>query len=93
MVSKYGQEEGRSDNINTAMQLMDKIDDSLKPIPSDETAQQNESGSSKYDESWSSTLPSFQETPVKSSDEVSMISSAKEHSIEDFIEQQGTLSK
>uniref|UniRef100_A0A7M5V4N5 Uncharacterized protein n=1 Tax=Clytia hemisphaerica TaxID=252671 RepID=A0A7M5V4N5_9CNID len=69
---------------------MDRIDDSLKH--SDESSQQNESGSSKYDESWSSTLPSFQETPVKSPDDVSMISSAKEHSIEDFLEQQGTLS-
>jgi len=91
LVPKNGYGESRSNNINSAFQLMDRIDDSLKH--SDESSQQNESGSSKYDESWSSTLPSFQETPVKSPDDVSMISSAKEHSIEDFIEQQGTLSK
>jgi len=49
------------------------------------------SSSSKYDESWSSTVKSFHESPIKMLSPIE--SKQKEHSIEDYMESQGTLSK
>ena len=79
---------------NDVLHLMDKIDDSLQStVPSSfEGVLSNdiadESGSSKYNESWPNSLPSFNETPPKATENNQ--ANTKEHSIEDFIEERNT---
>lgn len=81
--------------MSNALQLVDAIEESLNSnplldlneLPKDTSA----SGSSKYDESWSSTVQSFHETPIKTLSPIK--SKQKEHSVEDYLERQGTLSK
>ena len=79
---------------NDVLNLMDKIDDSLQStvpssfdgVLSNDIA--DESGSSKYNESWPNSLPSFNETPPKATENNQ--ANTKEHSIEDFIEERNT---
>ena len=73
--------------------MVETIEDSLQSDPFKKVEQTNESGSSKFDESWPSTLPSFQEesSPTKEKHQPSV--NEKEHSVEDYIERHGTLSK
>ena len=87
--------EGRQQSVNNdVLHLMDKIDDSLQStIPSTfegvvSNDIRDESGSSKYNESWPSSLPSFNETPPKAAENIQ--NNTKEHSIEDFIEETNT---
>lgn len=81
------------------LDLMEKIENSLQStVPSlDEMVlgadMVDESGSSKYNESWPNTLPSFTDTPPQRKEQFPT-RDEKEHSIEDFIqEQNSTLSK
>ena len=88
------QVEGSQHSVNDVLHLMEKIDDSLQStIPSSLDEHLNneileESGSTKYNESWPGSLPSFSRTPPETTK--NNHSNGREHSIEDFIEERNT---